>query len=223
MSKKEIIQYLLENNTSLPLVQIILGLLVALLLAVCEYHIYRITYSGVKYSKEFNTTIVMISMITTFVIMIIGRDLTLSLGLVGALSIIRFRTAIKDSKDAAFLFWSVGIGLACGSGLYLIGIVGSFMIGSILVVLYRLRCFDETAYLLIVRGDERDQELVEEILRSFTRRFRLRMASGDCDMQECTYEIAVDKDVKKLLQTIKEKKLNGSVHLVSYQGEISGE
>lgn len=223
MSKREIVKYLIENNAAVPAVQVILGLLVALLLSVFVYHIYRVTYSGVKYSKEFNTTVLMIAMITTLVIMIIGSNLTLSLGLVGALSIIRFRTAVKDSRDAAFLFWAVSIGLACGSGLYIIGLIGSVAIGAILLVLHRLHCFNETAYLLIVKGDERDQTLAEETLRGGTRRFRLRMAHGGAETMEYTYEIVLDREVKELLGSLKEKGLGGKVHLVSYQGELSGE
>lgn len=223
MSKQELIKYLIENNTSIPLVQILLGLLAALLLAVIEYHIYRVTYTGVKYSKDFNTTIMMISMITTLVIMIIGSNLTLSLGLVGALSIIRFRTAVKDAKDAAFLFWSVGIGLACGSGLYLIGVLGSLVIGGTLLVLYKLRCFDENAYLLIARGDAEAQQKLTDLLKTSVRRYRLRMINEDFDMQECTYEIALDKDASALLKMIKEQGINCSVHMVSYQGELAGE
>ncbi|MDO4339770.1 MAG: DUF4956 domain-containing protein [Eubacteriales bacterium] len=223
MSKKEIINYLIANNTALPLAQIVLGLLVALFLAFCEYHIYRATYSGVKYSKEFNTTLMMLCIITTLVIMIIGSNLTLSLGLVGALSIIRFRTAVKDAKDAAYLFWSIGIGLACGSSLYVIGLVGSAVIAAMLLVLHKIRCFDENAYLLIVRGTYEDQGKVETLLKGKVRRCRLRMVNENGEMQECTYEISVNKDARELLEAIRELQTGCSVHLVSYAGELTGE
>lgn len=223
MSQTELIKYLIENNNEVPVVQIVLGMLFALLLSLCVYQIYKKTYSGVMYSKDFNTTIIMIALITTLVIMIIGSNLALSLGLVGALSIIRFRTAVKDAKDAAFLFWAIGIGLACGTGIYMIGLIGSFLIGLTLLVLHRIRCFEEQAYLLIVRADTLDIPAIETLLGKETRRFRLRMTDQAPDRMEVTYEIALRSSSASVLSCLKELCPEGDIHLISYQGELAGE
>ena len=193
MSKKELIKYLISNNISVPFIQIVIGMLIALLLSLFVYQIYRITYTGVMYSRDFNLAIIMLALITTFVIMVIGSNLALSLGLVGALSIIRFRTSVKNSKDAAFLFWAIGIGLSCGTGIYSIGIVASIVIAAALLFFTKVRALEEFSYLLIIRGIDIDTDSIEEILKKYAKRYYLKLANYSNSEVEVTYELLFKK------------------------------
>lgn len=223
MSQKELLSYLIENNNEVPFIQIAVGMLIALVLGLFVYQIYRFTYSGVMYLKDFNTTIIMISLVTTLVIMIIGSNLALSLGLVGALSIIRFRTAVKDAKDAGYLFWAIGIGLSCGTGIYSIGIIGSLIIGAALLFLHRFHRIDESAYLLVVHAATLDIDILENLLKKGTRRYRLRISNQSPDDIQVTYELVLRAAPAALLDSLKEHFPGNDIHLLSYQGELSGE
>lgn len=199
MSKSELIKYLIANNISVPVIQILTGMLAALFLSVCVYIIYRATYSGVMYSKDFNITIVMLALITTFIIMVIGSNLALSLGLVGALSIIRFRTAVKNSRDAAFLFWAIGIGLSCGTGIYTIGLIASAIIAAALLVFCKLKISEEVSWLLVVRGSELDVTALEAALKEDTKRFHLRMTNRSRPDGQFDSSVFVPADVHAIL------------------------
>ena len=135
MKKQQILNYLLENNTALAWEQILISFIATVFLSLFVYFIYKKTHTSALYSKSFNITLVMIAIITAMVMMLIGSNLALSLGMVGALSIIRFRTAVKEAKDSAFLFWAIGIGLSCGTGVYLIALIGSIFIAIVLLLL----------------------------------------------------------------------------------------
>ena len=109
MSKKELLKYLIENNVGISVTQILISMCITVLLSMFIYWVYKKTYSGVMYSKNFNITIILVAIITCMIMMIIGSNLALSLGMVGALSIIRFRTAVKEPKDICFLFFYVNV------------------------------------------------------------------------------------------------------------------
>ena len=128
MSKRQILEYLLESNASVSVTQVCLSLAMAVVLGMLLYFVYRKTYRGTVYSKDFNLTLLLVAIITTLVMQAIGSNLALSLGMVGSLSIIRFRTAVKEPRDIAFLFWAIAIGLTCGSEMYLIGLLGSLVL-----------------------------------------------------------------------------------------------
>lgn len=223
MSKGELIKYLIANNVSVPTVQIVAGMLAALFLSVCVYLVYKATYSGVMYSKDFNVTIVMLSLITTFIIMVIGSNLALSLGLVGALSIIRFRTAVKNSRDAAFLFWAIGIGLSCGTGIYTIGFIATAIIAAALLLFSRLKIAEEASWLLIVRGGEFDAAALEAVLKENTKRFHLRMTNQSTGERELTYELLLKGESGAFIGVMSEKFPELQANLLSYRGELSGE
>lgn len=167
MSKKEIFKYLLETNASVSIDQIVIAMMAALILALFMYFVYRKTYTGVVYSKSFNQTLVLMAIIITMVMMIIGGNLALSLGMVGSLSVIRFRTAIKEPRDMAFLFWAIAIGLSCGAEMYGVAVVGSVVI-AVILFLFRLDLYEKSSYLVVVRGQHFDLPEVENILKKDT-------------------------------------------------------
>ncbi len=124
---------------SLSPFQVTSNLLVALVLTLITSAVYRWTHTGYAYSRSFNITLVGVSMVVCMMMMVIGHYLALSLGLIGALSVIRFRTAVKDPKDMAYLFIAIAIGLACSTGDYVIAVVGTLIIDTTLFVLHFLR------------------------------------------------------------------------------------
>jgi len=125
--------------TNLTALEATTNLILALALALVLSSVYRYTHSGYSYSRSFNTTLVSVTMTITMIMMIIGNYWVLSLGLVGALSVVRFRTAIKDARDIAYLFLSIAIGLACSTSNYVISVLGTAIICGTLVVLHRVR------------------------------------------------------------------------------------
>lgn len=222
MSKKELLKYLIENNAGISVTQVLISMCITVLLSMFIYWVYKKTYSGVMYSKNFNITIMLISTVTSMVMMIIGSNLALSLGMVGALSIIRFRSAIKDPKDIGFLFWGIGIGLSTGTGVYIIGILGSVFIAFLLFIFDR-GIYNDNCYLLIVKGNDINFEKIESIIKEHTSKFNLKMKNSTDVFTEATYEIKLkrneDNIILKELKTI-ENIIN--INIVSYNGEIAG-
>ena len=124
----------LENVTSVSVLDMVLTLLLAFLLGLFIYFVYKKTFSGVMYSAGFGVTLIALTMITALVILAVTSNVVLSLGMVGALSIVRFRTAIKEPLDIAFLFWSIAVGIVLAAGLIPLAVFGSAVIGIVLIV-----------------------------------------------------------------------------------------
>lgn len=140
----------LETFNSVDYIDITIGLLCSFAIGMFIYMIYRKTFRGVVYSYNYNVTFVLMTMITSLIIMTISTNIVLSLGMVGALSIVRFRTAVKDPLDIVYMFWAISAGIATGAKLYPISLVGSLAIGLTLIWLSR-RKIREQPYLLIIR------------------------------------------------------------------------
>ena len=152
-------------------VQVVANLLVALVLALITTYVYRKTHSGYAYSRSFNMTMVSVTMVVTMMMMVIGNYLALSLGLIGALSVIRFRSAIKDSKDMAFLFICIAIGLACSTGDYIIAVTGTLVINIAILGLHFLRFGSvmDTDHILsfTLPGKKNIDKMIEKIRERF--------------------------------------------------------
>lgn len=221
MSKKELLSYLMESNVNMPVIQIILSMSIALLLSIFVYWVYKKTYTGVMYSKNFNITIIMTSVVTSMVMMVIGSNLALSLGMVGALSIIRFRTAIKDPKDIGFLFWGIGIGLSSGTGTYIVGIVGSIFIAGILLLL-NMDIYDDYCYLLVLKCVDCNYDDIENIIKTNTKKYKLKMKNSNSALDEVTYEVRLRKNEQKMINELNSKESIKSVNIISYNGELVG-
>lgn len=150
-----------QTNQVVPMIGTIL---MAFILGLVVYFIYRITFSGVIYSKTFNMSLVMLTMVSAMVILFMSNNLKLSLGMVGALSIVRFRTAIKDPIDTVFMFWAIGEGIALGAGFVLAAIVGAFLIGIFMVLLASSKKKASLPYLLILHYEERAAKQVKAMV-----------------------------------------------------------
>ena len=150
---------------------------VALICSLIIMLTYRLFYRGACFSANFNILLAMTTLITTTIIMTISANLVLSLGMVGALSIVRFRAAVKDPLDVGFLFWSVAVGITCGAGLYQFALVGTLFMALVYIALQLLRGRART-HLVIIRYDEKAAPAVEETLKKAFARIRSRAVVG---------------------------------------------
>ncbi len=203
---------------SISFVDIIIGLLFAFIVSMFIFYTYRKTYSGPLYSHNFNVSLVMMSQITALVIMTISSNLVLSLGMVGALSIVRFRTAVKDPMDIVFMFWAIAVGISCGASLYMISIVGTLFIGLVINLLSRFRNQSDV-FMLIIHYSEDAKEEVFKIISSLDYRIKSKTASGG--MLELTLELTLlgadTKFIEKLSQIYGVK----DATLITYNGNLN--
>ena len=156
---KEVFNF--STNQVLPL---LVTVVLAFVIGLFVYLIYRLTFSGVIYSKTFNMSLVMLTMVTTMVILIMSNNVKLSLGMVGALSIVRFRTAIKDPIDTVFMFWAIAEGIVLGAGFYLAAIVGAILIGVFMLLLASSKKKASLPYLLILHYEERASKQIKSMV-----------------------------------------------------------
>jgi len=209
-------------GASITIGTILLNLLVSFLLAMFIYFIYRKTYSGVMYNKNFSITLLMTALIVTGIMMTITGNLALSLGMVGALSIIRFRTAIKDPKDVTFLFWAVSIGIMNGVSYFQLSIVLTVLLGAMMYIMSKRMPALHLPYILMVKYSSIDDEKMEALLKNSCSRFRIRNTSLSDAEGEKTIEVRVKKGQEsKLLHEIKALKGVKKVILFSHEGELA--
>jgi hypothetical protein len=162
--------FLNEFQTTMTGDRIATGLLVSFLVTLFIVLVYRVTYQGVAVNRSFFFSLVLLSMVTSMVIMTVTTNLTLSLGMVGALSIVRFRTAVKDPSDTVFMFWAIGAGIMAGAGLIYITLITNLSLGILYMLYYFLtKKIRSSPYLLVVRYQLSEKEAVEAALGSLTR------------------------------------------------------
>jgi len=208
----------LESFRTVSYYDVIVGLLIAFLIGMFIYAIYRKTFRGVVYSYNYNVSFVLMTMITTLIIMTISTNIVLSLGMVGALSIVRFRTAVKDPLDIVYMFWAISAGIATGAKIYPLAIGGSLIIGLVIYWLSRRKVREE-AYLLIIRhSDEAVNELRTELKKL---KGKLKSKNVRKNYTEVTYEIKLVDDNTAFLQTIIELKGVSDASLVNYTGDYA--
>lgn len=207
-----LLELLKSNQGALTIQDIILNFFIAGILGLVIYLSYRISHAGGMYSAKFNVSLVMLTLITTLVMNVIGNNIALSLGMVGALSIVRFRTAIKDSRDTAYIFWAVAAGICCGVQEYVIVSIGSGVIFLFLILFGAVKSNER--YLLILRGDSSSENLVEqEMEQLFLGRVRYRVKNISNDSLEYIYELS-----EKQLQNADKKVSSTSAYLSNITG-----
>ena len=162
-----------------------LGFVIGLIIAV----VYRKTYRGVLYSPTFAITLIMLTLITTPVVMVIKGDIALSMGMVGALSIVRFRTAVKDPMDTAYMFWALTMGILLGAQLYLVALIAVLCIGVLMFVLSFVKFSNPNSYLLVIHYDEYAEQAIKTALNHSAKNFKLRSKSLTRAGAEMTYEV----------------------------------
>lgn len=186
---KQFIYEWFEATGTLSLEAVLLRLIVAAVIAAFIFLSYRISHSGGIYSKKFNVSLVAMTMITTTVVVVIGNNIALSLGMVGALSIVRFRTAVKDSRDTVYIFWTIVVGICCGAGDYLVAALGSGFVFVMLLFFGRIR--NENRMLLILRTVRSNEERVEALVfQYYARKASLRVKNTTEEHVEFIYELS---------------------------------
>lgn len=224
---KHLLRNILEQNGNLSLQDMVLHILIAALLSGAIYISYAYTHSGTAYSKKFNVSLMTLTVLTATVMTVIGNNVALSLGMVGALSVVRFRTAIKDSRDTAYIFWTIVVGICCGVGDYVVASLGSAVIFILLWLMGRVR--NENRLLLIVRCERALEVAVEGIFfQYFAGRAIQRVKNSTTDFIEMIFEIS-KKDYDKGYQ--EDNQLTTKVYelgkidyfnIVSQSDEING-
>ena len=212
----------LENMTTVPLFDMALALVLAFLLGLFLFFVYKQCYSGVMYSPSFGVTLVALSLITTLLILTVVSNVVLSLGMVGALSIVRFRTAIKEPMDIAFLFWSIAVGIVLAAGLILLAVLGSLFIGLVLLAFARRRATD-FPYILVIHCENGSLEQeVHTFVASQVRRLNLKSKTVQRGQVELNYEVRLKENDSAFVNLLDAMDGVTQVALVSYNGDYMG-
>jgi uncharacterized membrane protein YhiD involved in acid resistance len=202
---------------SLTIERVLLSLSVTFAVTLFIFYMYRKTFRGVLYTRNFNVGLVLTGLVVTLVVLPISSNIALSLGMVGALSIVRFRTAIKDPADIVFTFWAIATGIISGAGLYMIAIVGSPVIGLFLLVLNRANFRSSDPYLLVVKYASEAEAAIQDTLPKHKLRSRTVTPAG----VELIVEVRIKaKDAPQVDELLKIKGVSHAA-LVSYNADLS--
>lgn len=212
----------LENISRVSIFDMVLALVLAFGIGLFIFLIHKKTFAGVIYSSNFGVTLIALVMITTLVILAVTSNIVLSLGMVGALSIVRFRTAIKEPLDIAFLFWSIAAGIVLAAGLIPLAVFGSVVIGLMLLV-FANRKAHYNPYMVVIRCEDHESELsASEFLKSQVQRSVVKSKTAQKDLIELNIEIRLKDDNTDFINTLADMSGVSSAVLVSYNGEYMG-
>lgn len=212
----------LKNVTSVSILDMVVALALAFAVGLFIFYIYKKTYSGVMYSSNFGVTLVALTMITTLVILAVTSNVVLSLGMVGALSIVRFRTAIKDPLDIAFLFWSIAAGIVLAAGMIPLAVFGSILIGLLFIVFVN-KTSHSNPYIVVLTCDSHDTEVkAKEFLARNVKKSTVKSKTATKGKIEINLEIRLKDNNTDFINTLSEMSGVDSAVLVSFNGEYMG-
>jgi uncharacterized membrane protein YhiD involved in acid resistance len=209
----------LENVASVSILDMAIALTLAFGIGVFIFFIYKKTFQGVMYSPSFGVTLIALTMISTLVILAVTSNVVLSLGMVGALSIVRFRTAIKDPLDIAFLFWSIAVGIVLAAGMIPLAVFGSLIIGLILVLFVNRKTYVKPYIIVVSLDDESTEKEVMDFIKANTDRLVLKSKTARKGNIELTYEVRLNSEDTTFVTELSGKRHVDSAVLVSYNGE----
>lgn len=211
----------LEKAADFSILDVAIAMLLAFAIGLFIFFVYKKTFAGVMYSASFGVSLIAMTLITTLIILAVTSNLILSLGMVGALSIVRFRTAIKEPLDIAFLFWSISAGIVIGAGLIPLGIIGSVFIGIILLIFVNRKSSD-TPYIIILNleDDKAETDSMAKI-KAMTKKSLIKAKTVSQNGIELTVEVRLQDMSAKLLNELLTIKGVNNACLVSYNGEYT--
>ena len=209
----------LDNIASVSLLDTLLTLVLAFGLGLFIFLVYKKTYSGVMYSSSFGGTLVAMTMITAMTILAVTSNVVLSLGMVGALSIVRFRTAIKEPMDIAFLFWSIAVGIVLAAGMIPLAVVGSVIIGVIMLVFLNRKAVHDPYIAVITCADAAAEKAATEYLKKNVEKAVIKAKTAQNGAIEMTWEIRLLKQDTEFITALSEMDGVSSAVLVSYNGD----
>ena len=209
----------LESVTEFSPMDVLLGMVVALVVGLFIFVIYKKTFTGVMYSTGFSLTLVGLALVTTLVIMAVTSNVVLSLGMVGALSIVRFRAAIKEPMEIVFLFWSIAVGIVIGAGMIPLAVIGSAIIGVVLL-LFANRKSRENPYILVLNcADETAEQAALGLVKDAVSRYGVKTKTVSTDGIELTAELRTKNNDTAFVNRITALPGVSNATLVSYNGE----
>lgn len=212
----------LENIASVSILDMVVSLALAFGLGMFIFFVYKKTYQGVMYSSSFGTTLIALTMITTVVILAVTSNVVLSLGMVGALSIVRFRTAIKEPLDIAFLFWSIAVGIVLAAGMIPLAVVGSAVIGVMLLVFVNRKSHLNPYIMVLSCADFEAEKKAEVFLKNQVQRCVVKSKTAQKGLIELNLEIRMKDDNTDFVNALSGMDGVNSAVLVSYNGEYLG-
>lgn len=211
----------LENVTAVSLLDMAIALALAFAVGVFIFFVYKKTYKGVMYSSTFEVTLIALTMIATLVILAVTSNVVLSLGMVGALSIVRFRSAIKDPLDIAFLFWAIGAGIVLAAGLIPLGMIGSLLIGAVLLLFVNHKSNDQP-YVAVIGLSAQAEDTVLETLAKGTKKQVVKTKSVSPEGMELTVEVRLQENSTAFMNSLAAIPGVSRATLVSYNGDYMG-
>lgn len=208
----------LESVTGFSLSEVLLAMLFAVIVGLFIFWVYKKTFTGILYSSGFALTLIGLTLVTTLVIIAVTSNVVLSLGMVGALSIVRFRTAIKEPMEIVFLFWSIAVGIVIGAGMIPLAVLGSVIIGIILIV-FANRKNVENAYILVLNCENEEAEnTAAELLKNTVKKYRIKSKTVNAEGIELTTELKIKDDKMAFVNQMNEIAGVKNATLVSYNG-----
>lgn len=212
----------LEKAASLSIIDIGVAMILSLALGLFIMAIYKKTFRGVMYSQSFCISLLAMTLITTLIILAITSNVILSLGMVGALSIVRFRSAIKEPMDIAFLFWSISVGIVTGAGLISLAVLGSIFIGVVMILFVNKNSNDNPYILIVNCENELSETGVETILKKQLKKYVVKSKTVSKDGIEITFEIRFKDMATNFINEISNLEGIKKALLVSYNGNYMG-
>ena len=212
----------LENVTSVSLVDMLITMALAFGMGVFIFFVYKKTYAGVMYSASFGATLVALTMITSMTILAVTSNVVLSLGMVGALSIVRFRTAIKEPMDIAFLFWSIAAGIVLAAGMIPLAVFGSVVIGVVLLFFVNRKAVSNPFIAVVSCADAEAEKRAVQFLGEHVEKASVKSKTAQSGNIEFTCEVRLKGDDTAFITALSEMEGVNSAVLVSYNGDYMG-
>lgn len=212
----------LENVSSISMLDMLLTIVLSFCIGLFIFLIYKKTYRGVMYSSGFGTTLIALTMITAIVILAVTSNVVLSLGMVGALSIVRFRTAIKDPLDIAFLFWSIGAGIILAAGMIPLAVIGSVCIGLILLAFVNQKAHTHPYMIVLNCVNHAAEVKAKELIAKNVVRSTVKSKSAVKGAVEMNIEVRLKEDNTDFINALSEMSGVNSAVIVSYNGDYMG-
>ena len=212
----------LANVTSVTILDMFLALALSFAIGLFIFLVYKKTYAGVIYSSSFGVTLIAMTMISTFVILAVTSNVVLSLGMVGALSIVRFRTAIKEPMDIAFLFWSIAAGIVLAAGMIPLAVIGSVIIGVIILVFANRKAHTNPFIVVLQCENQQSENQATAYLKEHTNRMNVKSKSVQKGAIELNLEIRLKDAATDFMNELAEMEGVRSAVLVSYNGDYMG-
>ncbi|WP_066716062.1 DUF4956 domain-containing protein [Clostridium sp. Marseille-P299] len=211
-----------ENITSFSLMDTVIAMVLAFLVGVFIFYVYKKTFNGVMYSTSFGVSLIAMTLITTFVILAVTSNVVLSLGMVGALSIVRFRAAIKEPLDIAFLFWAIATGIVLGAGMIPLAVMGAVLIGLIMMIFVNKKPSDNPYIMVINCENDAAEKLVLDELKDNVKKQVVKSKTVSKQGIELTVEVRLKDMTTEFVNHISAQKGVTNVVLVSYNGDYMG-